>query len=270
MIVLSSFDRIGGIEPVGGVVAFAILAGMVASFAAGPRASGARPSVAAWLRFGVTALLGLALDLWSKHWAFHTLRQGERMEIIPHVLEFQTMLNKGALFGIGAGQTTLFLVASAAALVLVGWMFLQTPAQRGLLQVALGGILAGALGNMYDRVNVRLADRPERSPRGGVFMQVVGQTPRGYELEEYPTGRGGERIVVREAPNEVGFVRDFIKIPTKWWSTEQDIWPWVFNVADMLLVGGVSILAVYLWFDRKRPEASAPPPAAADGTAHGG
>jgi hypothetical protein len=80
-------------------------------------------------------------------------------------------------------------------------------------------------------------------------------------MQEYPAGPGRAKVVRRDPPAEVGFVRDFIKIPTKWWSTEKDIWPWVFNVADMLLVGGVSILAIYLWLDRSRvPPASAKPP----------
>lgn len=224
----------------------------------------ARPCAASWARFLIIAVCGLALDLWSKHWAFETLRQGDHMVIVPNVLEFQTMLNKGALFGIGGGQTTVFLVASAAALVLVGWMFLQTPPQRRLLHIALGGILAGALGNMHDRIVVRLADIPARTPRGAiVYMQYMQASPRGFEMEEYPTGRDGWKAVWRDEPVEVGFVRDFIKIPTKWWSTDRDIWPWVFNVADMLLVGGVGILAIYLWTDRKQTTSEPTPPATA-------
>jgi len=211
-----------------------------------------RPDVASWMRFGIVAVGGLLLDLWSKNWAFDTLRQGERMVILPHVLEFQTMLNKGALFGIGPGLTPVFVIASIAALALVGWMFLQTSPRRRLLHIALGAILAGALGNMYDRIWVKLVEHAHPA-RGGVWMQFMGAAPGGgYLLEEYPPGHNGVKAVWPEPPKEVGFVRDFIKIPTKWLGG-RDLWPWVFNVADMLLVCGVSVLALHMWFDRKRP-----------------
>ena len=216
------------------------------------------------MRFLSVAALGLALDLWSKHWAFHVLGQGNQPRVvIPHVLEFQTMLNPGALFGIGGGQTVLFVVASACALLLVAWMFAQTSARRWALQIALGGILAGALGNMYDRVFVKLLQNPW--PIGGrpVFMVRTGQDERGVTVQAYPPGENARTFPVPagEMPREVGFVRDFIKIPTtlpRWnWIPGKvrgkELWPWVFNIADMLLVGGVGILAIHLWRDRKHP-----------------
>ncbi|MFQ5805426.1 MAG: signal peptidase II [Phycisphaerae bacterium] len=230
---------------------------------------------ASYVRFVGIAVCGLALDLWSKHWAFHTLGQGHKpWVIIPHVLEFRTMLNSGALFGIGGGQTLLFLVASACALLLVFWMFSQTSRRRWALQIALGAILAGALGNMYDRVMVRLVDHA--FPRGHhtLYTVRVGQDEHGIILAEYPPHDDGAQYrmrttanpeggaIVRQyprgavfrlerVPEEAGFVRDFIKIPTRWLGG-REVWPWVFNVADMLLVGGVALLAIQLWRDRKR------------------
>ncbi len=227
--------------------------------------------VPSWVRFLGVGTAGLALDLWSKQWAFATLGLGTRepMVLIPHVLEFQTMLNPGALFGIGNGRTTLFLIASVFALVLVGWMFTHTQRRKWLLQIALGGILAGALGNMYDRVNVRLI-RTDR----GAYMQQVEQTPTGTVFQAFPLAEGGARMTLDPPPETIGYVRDFIKIPTKIFG-QQDLWPWVFNVADMLLVGGVAILAIHLWRDRPPepepvaqsadPPADAPPPASESG-----
>ena len=248
----------------------------------GARPAATQPDVEAalrhwpsYLRFVAVAACGLALDLWSKHWAFQTLGQGhEPRVIIPRALEFRTMLNSGALFGIGGGQTVLFLIASACALLLVFWMFSQTSRRRWALQIALGAILAGALGNMYDRVVVRLIDHA--FPRGSYALYTVrvGEDEQGLILREYPPHEGGAEYRMRAAPNpedgvivreyprgvafryedvpqEAGFVRDFIKIPTRWFGG-REVWPWVFNVADMLLVGGVAILAVHLWRDRKR------------------
>lgn len=198
-----------------------------------------------WLRFLGVGVAGLALDLWSKDWAFSTLTWQDSRVVVPHLLEFQTMLNPGALFGIGNGRTTLFLIASVFALVLVGWMFAQTRRQKWLLQIALGGILAGALGNMYDRINVRLIRTDH-----GTYMQQIEVTPEGTVFQTFPLTEGGTRMTLADPPETVGYVRDFIKIPTKI-AGKQDLWPWVFNVADMLLVGGVAILAIHLW--RERP-----------------
>ena len=180
---------------------------------------------------------------------------------MPRVLEFQTMLNPGALFGIGGGQTFLFLIASAAALVLVFWMFSQTSPRRWALQVALGGILAGALGNMYDRAYVKLLEKPKMVAGRWVYVMKTGANKDGVMVEEYPPREDGRKYTISAQANshEVGFVRDFIKIPTttpQWnWLPEKvrgkELFPWVFNVADMLLVGGVSILALHLWRERK-------------------
>lgn len=205
------------------------------------------------MRFLAVGVGGLTLDLWSKSWAFHTLGQRGRRVLIDHLLEFQTMLNAGALFGVGRGKTTLFLVASVLALVLVGWMFVQTSSRRWLLHIALGAILAGALGNMYDRMFVRLVP----DGRLGVYMVETGRTPRGVVLQQYPPKPGGFKRIVSDPPEPIGYVRDFIKIPTRIFG-KVDLWPWVFNVADMLLVGGVGVLAIFLWRDRKPHEQATP------------
>ncbi|QOJ13409.1 MAG: signal peptidase II [Planctomycetia bacterium] len=204
-------------------------------------------------RFWVFAAFGLALDLWSKQAAFHWLRQGnEPVVLIPYVLSFTTMFNPGALFGIGAGRTTVFLGASALALVLVLWMFLNSSPRRAMLQIALGGILAGALGNMYDRLYVQLVRLDIHEQRR--FYEREDQADR-IVLREYPPIEGGATLSLPlgapiDAP--IGHVRDFIKINSTFFGRE--IWPWVFNVADMLLVGGVSILIWNMWRET-RPRA---------------
>lgn len=216
--------------------------------------------IGAHSRFWTVVVLGLAIDLWSKNWAFTTLRQGGRRVLIPNVLELQTTLNPGALFGIGKGHTEVFLVASLLALVLVLWMFAQSPPRRWIMQVALGAILAGALGNMYDRVLVQLIERQLQTPGGPVvryFVRAPGADAKTILLREYPADEkaGGFTLPVSAGADlgeEVGYVRDFIKIPTRWFR-QREIWPWVFNVADMLLVGGVAVLALRLMFDGRGP-----------------
>lgn len=222
--------------------------------AAGDAARSALRDAGSHVRFWLVVGLGLTLDLWSKHWAFSTLGQHGHRELIPNVLEFQIMLNKGALFGIGQGLTNVFLIASVAALFLVAWMFAHSSVRSWGLHIALGGLVAGALGNMYDRATVRLLDDALADSRGRLFyVTVVGQSEQGRLLvEAYPPGSGrfSAELSAGEIPREVGFVRDFIKIPTKLWNN-RDLWPWVFNVADMLLVGGIGIVMIYLLRERR-------------------
>ncbi len=207
---------------------------------------------------------GLAIDLWSKDHIFATLRQGGNRVLLPHVLEFHTTLNAGALFGWGAGHTELFLIASVIALGLVLWMFAQSRAGHWLVHVALGAILAGALGNMYDRAFVRLVEYPLQTAQGTFVRYFVPQlSPDGQWLllQEYPPlpDHPVHKLpasITRTLPPARGYVRDFIKIPTRWFG-QRDVWPWVFNVADMLLVGGVGVLALRMLRERRHNDDAA-------------
>ncbi len=226
---------------------------------------GALRDPASHARLWLTAAAGLALDLASKHWAFTTLRQTERRVLVPHVLEFQTTLNPGALFGIGAGHTEVFLIASVIALGLVLWMFAQTPRRWWFMHIALGAILAGALGNMYDRVTVQVVQYPGS---GRFYERQTSDDGQLVVLREYPASPASDvRTLPRWAADEIGpadgHVRDFIKIPTRWFGG-RDVWPWVFNVADMLLVGGVGVLALRMLRDRPARAAGESPATPAD------
>lgn len=218
---------------------------------------------AAHVRFWLVVIGGMALDLWSKEWAFTTLRQGGHRNLIAKVLEFHTTMNTGALFGIGAGQTALFVIASLVALALVLWMFAQCPARRWFSQIALAAILAGALGNMYDRVFVRLTPYVFQTGVGParLYCEIARRSDGSILLTEYPPN---ERSMRAELPPALaadlepaaGCVRDFIRISQQWFGG-RNVWPWVFNVADMLLVGGVGVLAIRLFSERKPQPAPA-------------
>lgn len=133
----------------------------------------------AWARLIIIAVAALALDLGSKAIAFATIAgrpvevrradvlavwsQGRSLgvlipdhrpvTIVPHVLEFSLVLNPGAVFGMGAGMRWFFVVFTVAALGLALWMFgTWTRARDALAHVALGLLIAGGLGNLYDRI----------------------------------------------------------------------------------------------------------------------
>lgn len=110
------------------------------------------------VRFIVFLLIagaGFGLDLASKHYIFQRYGLPGASEIdwlIPNVFGIQTSLNEGALFGMGEGQTTLFIGASAVAiLAILAWLIYEALRSR-TLTVALGLISAGIFGNLWDRL----------------------------------------------------------------------------------------------------------------------
>jgi signal peptidase II len=117
-----------------------------------PAMPSALRSPAALLRFFLTAGVGLAVDLWTKSLAFSSPSLGrEPYRFIPGWLEFERVLNQGAVFGLGQGRRILFVTVSIAAIIFLCYLF-ATSGKKPVYQVLLGILLAGVLGNLYDRV----------------------------------------------------------------------------------------------------------------------
>lgn len=115
----------------------------------------AAQSPLAWLRFVGVVAVGVATDLTTKAIAFRELgpqAQTHQEVVMPHVLWFQTTLNNGAVFGIGQGLALLFILMSLIAIAFVVYVFMSSYRWQWPTHIALGLILAGAMGNMYDRV----------------------------------------------------------------------------------------------------------------------
>ena len=118
--------------------------------------------------FLITLGLGLSLDLWSKSYAWRTLAKREPVrdtsghlriesgtfEKYPGWLHFKVTVNEGAVFGLGQGNQTLFAIVSAAAIGFLCYLF-ATSGRRWFYQIVLGMLLAGVLGNLYDRMVFR-------------------------------------------------------------------------------------------------------------------
>jgi signal peptidase II len=191
----------------------------------------------AWLVLLTVVALGVGLDLWLKHWSFQNVaaqpvaldRDAVRasdwhipphdpVQVVPRVLNLHLVRNDGAVFGIGANQRMFFVVFTVAALGAAVLVFGRWTTRRATMaHIALGLILAGGLGNLYDRITF-------------------------------------------------GFVRDFLhmlpgwRLPFGWhWpggSTE--VFPWVFNAADVMLLLGMCTLMLYMnSLEKRRKQARA-------------
>ena len=108
-------------------------------------------------RLWLVGVVILWLDLWSKKWVFAHLKPDETRSFIRNFVDFRRSINDGAVFGLFTGQVALFIVASLFAFVFVFYLFASSHRTQWPLHIALGLILSGALGNLYDR-SVEIAD----------------------------------------------------------------------------------------------------------------
>ena len=202
---------------------------------AGQGCSLAYKSLWAWLVFLLVTIVILAGDLLIKHYSFEYVGKypvaiveapegatpdgrydltpdGKRVEVlvygkvtdpipqdekgitlIPKILSLKITLNPGAVFGLGKGGRSVFIAISFVAITVIGYFFVRSKSKATLVHVALACILAGALGNLYDRALY-------------------------------------------------GAVRDMFHLfPTT------NLWPWIFNLADVSLIVGVGLVIVHSW-----------------------
>jgi len=101
------------------------------------------------------ALVGAALDLYSKSWAASTLMGSMPMDIIDGCFALRYVENTGMAWGMGKGLSiAVFLAMHVVALSVLIYFVWKVPARFRLLHVSLGLITAGALGNLTDRLRL--------------------------------------------------------------------------------------------------------------------
>ncbi len=108
--------------------------------------------------FAVLTLGGLWWDLYSKSTVFADLFALRRVrpmgEWFDGWLRFRlcALINHGALWGVGQGYTWLFASLSLVAVFgVIYWLFVRRAAVSLWLTTALALVMAGTLGNLYDR-----------------------------------------------------------------------------------------------------------------------
>lgn len=96
----------------------------------------------------------LILDLITKKWALTALAGGNRLEILGGWVPLTLAFNRGAAFGISVGDDSRWFFIPVTILALVLLLVLLRQAERGdwLRFVSISMVVAGALGNLYDRV----------------------------------------------------------------------------------------------------------------------
>ncbi|AMM32496.1 Lipoprotein signal peptidase [Sinomonas atrocyanea] len=96
------------------------------------------------------AALAYTGDQLTKLWVTSTMVEGQRIPVLPPLLQWYYIRNSGAAFSIGEGVTWLFTIIMTV--VAVG-IIVYTRRVRSLWWgTALGLVLGGALGNLTDRL----------------------------------------------------------------------------------------------------------------------
>ena len=175
-------------------------------------------SPAALCRFVLTTAIGLILDLWTKDLAVDQLKDSHRtVEFIRGWLQFEYIENPGAVFGIAPGKTGMFIIVSILAVLFLTYLF-ATSAGKWFYQIILGLLLAGVLGNMYDRIEI------------GQVRDMIHALPGWH----WPEG-----------------IRHLLHLPS-------EVFPYIFNVADSLLCTGVALMLIYSFFNTPEESKAVP------------
>jgi signal peptidase II len=168
-----------------------------------------------WPLFLVVAAAAALADLVSKKLVFGRLGmpgESEPITLVPAMLVLETSLNEGALFGMGQGMGAVFATVSVAAIAGIIALVSRPSTRRDpWILLALGLIVGGILGNLYDRLGLP-----------------------GLEWHA-PLDRVGRPVLA---------VRDWIHV------TLPGIIDWpIFNLADSWLVIGAAMLLITSFFD---------------------
>ena len=156
----------------------------------------------------VVALV-LVADLWTKQWAWDTLRNGPSIPVIQDVLHFKFGFNTGSAFSLFSDMPwarAFFISITVVALGYMGWLTTQMPSSKRYGFVAIGLIAGGAAGNLHDR-----------------FVRM---------MPSYADGEMRYGVV-----DFIQFFYDF---------KGEQFWP-IFNVADSALLCGVGLLLIYMY-----------------------
>jgi signal peptidase II len=105
------------------------------------------------MRFWLTTLLVLIIDQLSKLWVVNNFIPGESRVVLNKVLWLTYVQNQGAAFGILQGHSWLFFIC--AILVIVILVAINSKQHLpATMQLIFGLIMAGAIGNLLDRLRL--------------------------------------------------------------------------------------------------------------------
>jgi signal peptidase II len=103
----------------------------------------------------VTLIIGalvFALDYATKWLVMTRMAEHQSIPVIPGFFHLTYVMNPGAAFGILKHQKWLFVLVTLATVVTICYYAFRPEGRRPMIFTAMGLILGGALGNLFDRI----------------------------------------------------------------------------------------------------------------------
>ncbi|MBU1050356.1 signal peptidase II [Candidatus Bipolaricaulota bacterium] len=104
-------------------------------------------------RYLLLSLVLLLMDQATKWWVSATLTFGQPNNLIGNTVRLTRVHNVGGAFGIFQGSGTVFLVVSAIVSFILFLILLTMSIDSRLIKTGMAFVLAGALGNLIDRIH---------------------------------------------------------------------------------------------------------------------
>ncbi|MEK6634989.1 MAG: signal peptidase II [Planctomycetota bacterium] len=102
--------------------------------------------------FITAAVSGVIIDIVTKWIVFSKLEEFGKITLIPVILNILRSKNEGVVFGLFPGKTNAFIIFSAIAIIVILCIYVWSDKTHIMSNLALGFVLAGAIGNLWDRI----------------------------------------------------------------------------------------------------------------------
>lgn len=102
------------------------------------------------MRFWLSMLLVVVFDQITKWLVVSNMEFGNSIPLIKGIISLTYVQNQGAAFGLFAGNTWVFIVSAALVVLAVSFYNYKNPLPHNI-QIILGLITGGAIGNFIDR-----------------------------------------------------------------------------------------------------------------------
>lgn len=101
--------------------------------------------------FWITTFIVFTFDQIIKYFIARAMLPGQSIPLIKNILHLTYVQNRGAAFGLFYNQQGFLLIVNLIVMGIILY-FHRTLKKSSLLQVPLGFILGGSLGNVFDRI----------------------------------------------------------------------------------------------------------------------
>lgn len=99
------------------------------------------------------AIIVLGIDQGTKSLVRHTMELGESIPIIQNIFHLTYIENTGVAFGLFSGHIPIFVIISLLVLIGLLWFVWKEGGSSRLLHFGVAMVVAGALGNIIDRIS---------------------------------------------------------------------------------------------------------------------